>query len=72
MTNEKTVKPRYCEFRNIPIWDNIFGVKINFDCGECGFSQSLRVPLIDYPVVECKHCRTLNKIPVVTTTYGSG
>jgi len=69
MTNEKTVKPRYFEFRNIPIWNNILGVNINFDCGTCGFSQSTRVPLRDNPVVECKHCRTLNKIPVVTTTY---
>ena len=72
MVQEKIVEALRVKGLNIPIWNNIFGIKINFDCGECGFSQSLRVPLIDYPVVECKHCRTLNKIPVVTTTYGSG
>ena len=72
MVQEKIVEALRVKGLNIPIWNNIFGIKISFDCGECGFSQSLRVPLIDYPVVECKHCRTLNKIPVVTTTYGSG
>ena len=69
MAMGKTIKPRYFECMNIPVWNNIFGVKIDFDCCECGFSQSVRVPLRDYPVVECRHCRTLNKIPIVTTTY---
>lgn len=67
---EKVVNPRMFECWNIPIWNNIFGVKINFDCSECGFSQAVRVPIKDYPVVECKHCKTLNRIPVVATTYG--
>jgi len=69
MASEKIVKPRYFEGWNIPIWNNIFGVKISFDCGECGFSQNARIPLRDCPTVECKYCRTLNKIPVVVTTY---
>ena len=64
---EKIVNARNIEGRNIPIWNNIFGIKIDFDCGECGFSQSVRIPLKDYPVVECKHCRILNKINLVTT-----
>jgi len=67
---EKVVNPRTLECWNIPIWNNIFGVKINFDCGECGFSQVVRVPIKDYPVVECKHCKTLNRIPIVATIYG--
>ena len=53
MSGEKTVKSRYFEGQNIPIWDNTFGMSIHFDCGECGFSQNIRVPLRDYPVVEC-------------------
>lgn len=69
MPREKTVRPSYFEGMNIPVWNNILGMNIHFDCGECGFSQSTRVPLRDYPVVECKHCRTLNEIPIVTTTY---
>lgn len=66
---EKIVMARNIEGWNIPIWNNIFGAKIDFNCGGCGFSQSTRIPLKDYPVVECKHCRTLNKINLVTTTY---
>jgi len=69
MAKEKIVQARNFSGWNIPIWNNILGVKINFDCGECGFSQSVRVPIKDEPVVECKHCRTLNKIPLVVTTY---
>lgn len=70
--NNNIVMARYFEWRNIPVWNNILGVKINFDCGECGYSQGVRVSIRDYPVVECKHCRTLNRINIVTTTYGSG
>ena len=70
MAKEKVVQVRSFSGRNIPVWNNIFGAKISFDCGECGFSQSVRVSIQDGPVVECKHCRTLNKIPLVATTYG--
>lgn len=66
------VMARRFECMNIPIWNNILGIKINFDCGKCGYSQGVRVPIRDYPVVECKHCRTLNKINIVVTTYGGG
>lgn len=68
--SENIVNVRCFEGMNIPIWNNLFGVKINFDCGKCGFSQSVRVPIRDYPVVECKHCRTLNGINIVSSTYG--
>jgi hypothetical protein len=68
--SDKIVMARYFSFRNIPIWNNILGVKIDFDCGKCGYSQNVRVPIRDYPVVKCKHCRTLNKIDIVVTTYG--
>lgn len=70
MASDKIVMARNFEGWNIPIWNNILGIKISFDCGECGYSQSARVPIRDYPVVECKHCRTLNKINIVATTYG--
>lgn len=70
MVSDKIVMARNFEGRNIPIWNNILGIKISFDCGECGYSQSVRVPIRDYPVVECKHCKTLNKINIVATTYG--
>jgi hypothetical protein len=67
----KVVMARDFSCWNIPIWNNVLGVKIDFDCGKCGFSQSKRVPIRDYPVVECKHCKTLNRINIVATTYGS-
>jgi hypothetical protein len=70
-TSDNIVMARNVDGWNIPIWNNILGVKISFDCGKCGFSQSKRVPIGDYPVVECKHCRTLNRINIVATTYGS-
>lgn len=68
--NNNIVWARNFDGMNIPVWNNLLGVKINFDCGECGYSQSVRIPIRDYPVVECKHCGTLNKINVVATTYG--
>lgn len=64
--SEKIVKAHNIEGWNLPVWNNIFGMKVNFDCGECGFSQSKRVPIKDYPVVECKHCKTLNRLNLVT------
>ena len=72
VTKEEIVVARNVDGWNIPIWNNILGVKISFDCGVCGFSQSKRVPLKDGPVVECKHCRRLNKLPLTITTYGCG
>lgn len=71
-TSDNIVAARNFECWNIPIWNNILDVKISFDCGKCGFSQSKRVPIRDYPVVECKHCKTLNRINIVATTYGCG
>lgn len=68
--SENVVKPRYFEFRNLPIWNNLFGVNIHFDCGKCGLSQSVRVPIRDYPIVECKHCKVLNKFNIMGSTYG--
>lgn len=67
---DKIVMARNFSLRNIPIWNNVFGVKIDFSCGKCGYSQSTRVSIQDYPVVECGHCRTLNRINIVVTTYG--
>ncbi len=67
MHESKVVTPRYLEGCNIPIWNNIFGAKIHYNCGHCGVSQSTRVPLTDYPVVGCKHCGTSNKLPLITT-----
>ena len=57
-----------CQFTlcNIPIWNNMFGAKVYFGCGECGFSQKTRIPITDNPIVECKHCKTLNRIPLIT------
>lgn len=70
MALEKIVKPKQVEGWNIPIWNNIFGIKLDYDCGECGYSQSVRVKLRDYPTVACSHCNTLNKFPLVTEPIG--
>ena len=65
-TREKIVRPRQLECWNIHLWNNVAGVKVHYDCGECGYTQKVRVPVRDEPVVECKHCKTLNKFPLVT------
>jgi len=51
--------------RNIPLWNDLVGAKVKYDCGDCGRTQNERVPMEDYPIVECGQCNSYNIIPIV-------
>jgi len=52
----KRVIPKYFNGLNIPIWNNIFGIKLIYICGNCRCIQSKRVN-IHSPLAICKWCK---------------
>lgn len=34
-------------------------------CGNCSIRDSYKLPLVNYPVITCKHCGTSNRINIV-------
>ena len=60
------VSPPYIKWWSMSWNLNLFTYpKFTIQCGQCKYTFSLRIPMIDNPVVECPHCKTLNQLPMV-------
>lgn len=50
----------------IPIWSDIVGRKVTYDCGGCGATQTQRIPVLkEYPRVACDNCHSVQTVPIV-------